>query len=141
MDDLLELLQDVFSVATFFLFRANFLSCYRIIGWHLVAYWEEIKVLHSVTYGTASFMNLIGLFWVAGGLPSEVDSLKKNFYKKAHLRLIFVSTSKEPQFKKELLEEPEFCFLGWDILPYKRSSILAIMEALFKYTAFVFAMK
>ncbi|GFW19024.1 uncharacterized protein TNCV_165371 [Trichonephila clavipes] len=130
IDHLLELIQDVFSVPTFFLIVANFISCYRIIGWHFVTYWEEVRVLHSILYGTTSFMCLIGVLWVAGGLPVEVNNLKKKFSKKVHLRLIFVCTSKEPQFTKELLEEPEFCFTGWDILPYKRSSILAIMGTL-----------
>ncbi|GFX84402.1 hypothetical protein TNCV_4135121 [Trichonephila clavipes] len=71
----------------------------------------------------------------------EVDDLKKKFYEEAHLRLIFVPTSREPRFKKKLLEEPEFCFSGWDILPYKRSSIVTIMGTLFTYTALAFTFK
>ncbi|GFX66481.1 uncharacterized protein TNCV_1291621 [Trichonephila clavipes] len=141
MDDLLELVQKVFSVPTFFLIIANFVSCYRIIGWNFVTYWEEVRVIHSVLYGATSFICLIGVLWVAGGLPVEVASLKKKYYKKAHLRIIFVTTSKEHRLKQELLEEPEFCFTGWDILPYKRSSILAIIGALLTYTALVFTVK
>ncbi|GFT33483.1 uncharacterized protein NPIL_668821 [Nephila pilipes] len=137
IDDVLEVVQRSFSTTSFFLITTNFVSCCRLFGWNLMYAWHSVKAIETFFYGVSSLGCLIGILWVAGGLPIEQQKLKKEFYKKSLLRLIFVGISQEPRLTKELLDSPDFVFSGCNILFYKRSSILVVIGTLLTYTILV----
>ncbi|GFS79151.1 uncharacterized protein NPIL_361701 [Nephila pilipes] len=137
IDDVLDDVQEVFSVPSLFLILANFSSCCRIFGWSVLDFQCDRHIIRILFFAIVSFTCLSGILWVAGGVPTELSNLKRNFHKKSHLRLIFVRTPKEPQYKKQLLGEPDFVLTGCNVIFYRRSTLLAIIGALITYTILV----
>ncbi|GFS56943.1 uncharacterized protein NPIL_395681 [Nephila pilipes] len=140
IDDVLDNIQAVFSFPSFFVVVSSFLTCCSALGFILMATKDNYStdaVLVVVFYAITNSTCLMGILWFAGGVPFELKKLKKSFYKKAQLRLIFVRPSKEPQCKREIMEKPDFVFMGCDILSYKRSSIFVVIGTLLTYTVLV----
>ncbi|GFT43917.1 uncharacterized protein NPIL_386621 [Nephila pilipes] len=137
IDDVLDDIQEVFSVPSLFLILANFSSCCRIFGWNVLEFESDKKIVKTTFYAVVSFTCLSGTLWMASGVSTELNNMKKIFHKKSHLRLLFVRTPKETQYKKELMGEPNFVLSGCDIIFYRRSTLLTIMGALLTYTILV----
>ncbi|GFT09900.1 uncharacterized protein NPIL_313161 [Nephila pilipes] len=140
IDNLLEDIQSIFSLPSFFIIAANFSACGTVIGRFMYYDLENFRgraITDSMILGINAFVCLICILWIAGGLPVHVQKLKEAFYKKAHLRLLILNSTKEPHLKRELIEKPEFIFTACDILSLKRSAILAIFGTLLTYTVLV----
>ncbi|GFY39001.1 uncharacterized protein TNIN_495071 [Trichonephila inaurata madagascariensis] len=137
IDDFLENIQDIFSVPSFFIIFSSFLSCSSVLGCRLVSGWNTYSVILNMTrlcYGLFGFFCVAAVFWTAGELPIQLHNLKEAFYKKAHLRFVFIDCSEESLCKRELLDKPEFVLNGCDVLSYKRSSLIAFVGAMLTYT-------
>ncbi|GBM79019.1 hypothetical protein AVEN_23060-1 [Araneus ventricosus] len=142
IDDILESVQEVFSVPSLFLIAANFLSCMYALGMFLdvVPYSEYILFITDfLLYGGISFTAWTFILWAAGGLPVKMDELKKSFHKKAQLRLIFRSTLSEQQIIREMFVKRQFSFTACDLFSYRRSTILALLGTLLTYAFLVFS--
>ncbi|GFS46020.1 uncharacterized protein NPIL_73061 [Nephila pilipes] len=142
IDDVLENIQDVFSLPAFFVVAANFTSCMTIIGWFLhidLANYHAHMFAQTVFLAINSFGCLTFLLWIASCVPIQMQKLKEAFYKKAHLRLITYRDLGEPQLKTELFQKPDFTFTGWDLIPFKRSTLVAVFGTLLSYTVLLVA--
>ncbi|GFX02662.1 uncharacterized protein TNCV_2011061 [Trichonephila clavipes] len=137
IDEILKMVQDIFSVPSFCFMLANTIYCYAILGFYLITTMQIYDIMDFSVIGISSFLCLIGTLWIAGALPVELNNLKEMFYEKAYLRLIFFGFYKEQNFRREIFEKPDFVFSGCDILFYKRSSILAAVGTLITYTVLV----
>ncbi|GFY46731.1 uncharacterized protein TNIN_294531 [Trichonephila inaurata madagascariensis] len=137
IDEILKITQEIFSVPSFCLIVANSISCYSMLGWYLMDTMRISQLIQSVFIGICSFLYLTGILWIAGTLPVELNKLKDTFHEKAYLRWISFGFHSEKNFRKEILDKPEFVFTGCDILHYRRSSILAVVGTLITYTLLV----
>ncbi|GIY58119.1 uncharacterized protein CDAR_431811 [Caerostris darwini] len=127
MDGVLNNIQNIFSVPIFFMLIANLLSCGTVVVWILQFNFEEYRlymVIGSVLFAINSFSSMTAVLLMAGQVPIQLQKLKESFYEKAHLRLISVCDLNEPQYKKELLEKPDFVLTGCDIISLRRSTVL-----------------
>ncbi|GFT08036.1 uncharacterized protein NPIL_187371 [Nephila pilipes] len=137
IDDILDIIQEIFSVPSFFFILGYFVSCCRAFAWNLTL---RVKTpIQWLTFidGVIILMSLSTALWVSGGLPENINKLKEAFYKKTHRRIIFVGTSEEPDLRKELLDKPDFVLTGCGVLFYRKSSVLAAIGALLTYTVLV----
>ncbi|GFR13684.1 uncharacterized protein TNCT_716391 [Trichonephila clavata] len=103
MDDILENLQDIFSMPSFFLIISHLLICCTVLGITMtgnVMRWAEVK---AVFYGIPNLVSLIVILWIAGGLPVDQNKLKSAFCKRAHSRFRIIFPSDE-QCKREVLD-------------------------------------
>ncbi|GFT73396.1 uncharacterized protein NPIL_511361 [Nephila pilipes] len=137
IDDILDIIQEIFSVPSFFIILGYFASCYRAFAWNLTHRVKTLIQLFTVIDGIINLISLSGSLWVSGGLPENINKLKEAFYKKTHRRIIIVGTSGEPDLRKELLDKPDFVLSGCGILFYRKFSILAIIGALLTYTVLI----
>ncbi|GIZ01966.1 uncharacterized protein CEXT_622911 [Caerostris extrusa] len=99
IDDILEKIQAIFSLPAFFLIAGNFLSLRFCWGSTCTLAKEMYRSYHmkeSVFYGISSFFCLTVILWVAGGVPIQVQKLKKHFIKREHLRLLTITDFDDP---------------------------------------------
>ncbi|GIY58120.1 uncharacterized protein CDAR_431821 [Caerostris darwini] len=144
VDCVLNNIQNIFSVPIFFMLIANLLSCGIVIIWTLQYNFEEYRLymaVRSVFFAINSFGSMAAVLWVAGQVPIQLQKLKESFYEKAHLRLISVCDLDEPQFKRELLEKPDFVLTGCDIISLRRSTVLGVFGTLLTYTVLLVSIK
>ncbi|GFU45839.1 uncharacterized protein NPIL_572391 [Nephila pilipes] len=140
IDCILDIIQDIFSLPSFFIVLSSFLSLYRVLAFNLtsrVIHYSSLTATVSLFYGVTGFFCFTSILWVAGGVPVELNKLKEKFYKKVHLRFIVLAITKEPKYKQEILEAPEFVLTGCGILSYRRSSILTLVGTLLTYTVLI----
>ncbi|GFU45838.1 uncharacterized protein NPIL_572381 [Nephila pilipes] len=137
IDDILDIIQEIFSVPSFFFNLGYFVSCCRALAWYLTHSVKTPIQLFTLVNGIIILMSLSTALWVSGGLPENISKLKEAFYKKTHRRIVFVGTSKEPDLRKELLDKPDFVLTGCGVLFYRKSSVLAAIGALLTYTVLV----
>ncbi|GFW74077.1 uncharacterized protein TNCV_4176241 [Trichonephila clavipes] len=138
IEDILQNIQDIFSLPSFFLVVENFLSCSAIIGFSLyngsansVAHTYAQSFLHTLNSSGC----LVLITWVVGGVPIQMRTLKEAFRKKKRLRLIYVCAREEISLHAECFENSDFVFTGCDVISFRRSLILAIFGTLLTYTA------
>ncbi|GFT73400.1 uncharacterized protein NPIL_511381 [Nephila pilipes] len=136
LDDILDNIQIIFSLSSFLLITSNILSCCTVLGINLNGI--NRRLTSVLFYGIPNLVSLIAVLWTAGGLPVEQHELKEAFYKKVHLRFLMLRCSEELQFKRELLEKPDFVLNGCNIFFYTRSSILTAVGTLLTYTLLVY---
>ncbi|GFU09683.1 uncharacterized protein NPIL_325911 [Nephila pilipes] len=144
IDDVLENLQAIFSLPSFLIIVANFLSCGSIVGWFLhfsLGSYEPFMIVESVFNGFNAFGCLVTVLWTAGSLPIRMQKLKEAFHNKSHLRLFTMQNFEESQLRRELFEKPDFVFTGCDMISYRRSSVLAAIGTLLTYTVLVITSK
>ncbi|GFV20510.1 uncharacterized protein TNCV_4142711 [Trichonephila clavipes] len=143
IDDVLDDIQNVFSMSAFFAIISCLMNCCNVLGIKLIPNLKHLymtDVIEVVFYGTAGLLCLTATLWVAGGLAIELSNLKEAFYKRAHSRFLLFPSLKEPNCKQELLEKPEFVLMGCNILSYRRSSLFTLVGALLTYTVLIFQM-
>ncbi|GFT05971.1 uncharacterized protein NPIL_283441 [Nephila pilipes] len=137
IDDILDIIQDVFSIPSFFFILGYFVSCCRTLAWYLAHSAKTPIHMLILIDGVIILISLNTTLWMSGGLPDNIHKLKEAFYKKTHRRIIFVGTSGEPDLRKELLDKPDFVLTGCGILFYRKFSVLAVIGALLSYTVLV----
>ncbi|GFX52760.1 uncharacterized protein TNCV_2922021 [Trichonephila clavipes] len=138
VDDILERLQDIFSLPSFFVILSNFFTCCSTLGILLTDNPSRITLVTAVFVGMPNLISLIVILWVAGGLPVEQDKLKNAFYKRAHCRYLIVLSSEEQQFKREILDKPDFVLNGCNIFSYTRNSFLTLIGTLLTYALLIY---
>ncbi|GFT33497.1 uncharacterized protein NPIL_668891 [Nephila pilipes] len=97
----------------------------------------QIDLIYNLING---FSCVAATLWIAGLVPIEMNTFKNSFYQKVHERLLHhqaVVGLEELHLKTDLFNEPEFVLTGCDILPLKRSTMLALVVTLFTYTVLV----
>ncbi|GFT25188.1 uncharacterized protein NPIL_641801 [Nephila pilipes] len=141
--DVLHKLQDVFSVPIFFMILANVLMCSAITGSLLLKSLDDFPIFLQIDliYNLISgFSCVAATLWIAGRVPIEMNTFKNSFFQKVHERLLHhhaVVGLEELHLKTDLCNEPDFVLTGCNILPLKRSTILAVVGTLFTYTVLV----
>ncbi|GBM65310.1 hypothetical protein AVEN_89682-1 [Araneus ventricosus] len=137
IDEFLGILQKVFSLPSFLLCAANFISCCTHVGWFVWIYtnnedWAmEISYIFIFINSTAS---LLAFLWTAGGLPLDMEALVNEFCKKLQCRLIHRGKADEIDLGKGLNEEPSFVLSGCGIVYFRRSTILSLIASIITYT-------
>ncbi|GFY76006.1 uncharacterized protein TNIN_213431 [Trichonephila inaurata madagascariensis] len=116
IDDIIEELQNIFSLPSFFMIVSNLFVCSSILGIILTGIHSELIIVNAVFFCIPNLICIIVVLWVAGGLPVEQHKLKGAYYKRAHSRFLIVMTSEKPQYKKEILDKPDFELNGLAVL-------------------------
>ncbi|GFU33344.1 uncharacterized protein NPIL_173911 [Nephila pilipes] len=137
-DDILDNIQDIFSLPSFLVITSNLLSCCNVMGINLNDINSDRRVISVLFYGIPNLLSLIAILWTAGGLLVEQHKLKEAFYKTVHSRFLIVHSLEEPQCIREILDKPDLVLNGCNILFYTRSSILAVFGTLLTYTLLVY---
>ncbi|GFU18462.1 uncharacterized protein NPIL_554641 [Nephila pilipes] len=139
--DVLNNIQNVFSVPILFIVLANVFMCSAITGRLLVKNDSKIPIsirLGFMYYLVNAILCIVITLWIAGSVPIEMNKFKETFYKKAQERLLLrIANTEELQLKIDLINEPDFELTGFDILPIRRSTIFALIGTLFTYTVLV----
>ncbi|GFR19941.1 uncharacterized protein TNCT_165131 [Trichonephila clavata] len=139
IDDILENLQDIFSIPSVFVTITHLLSCCSAVGMSVIGgNYSMTSALKAAFYGIPNLVSLLVLLWIAGSIPVEQNKLKGAFYKRAHSRFLTVFTSEEPQCKREILEKADFVLNGCSTFSYTRSSILAVFGTLLTYSLLIY---
>ncbi|GFS46553.1 uncharacterized protein NPIL_585601 [Nephila pilipes] len=144
IDEILDSIQNVFSLPSFFMIVANFFTTGTVIGWFLFldsSIYQLNEIAESVYHITTDFGCMIVVLWVAGGIPVQLEKLKDTFYKTLSLRYIFRCSVEEPQLKKELFGKINFVLTGCDVISFKKSTILTVCGTLLTYTVLIVSTK
>ncbi|GIX78355.1 uncharacterized protein CEXT_98481 [Caerostris extrusa] len=142
IDDILDAIQDIFSLPTFIIVVANLLNCFSVLSAYLDKYSMlmsgGISVITEWTLYTVNSLGcLIAVLWIAGDIPVEEYKFKNTLQKKINMRLLFAGNSEKFKSEKLLLLKQDFVFTGLDILSYRRSSIFTLFGALMTYTVLI----
>ncbi|KAF8797232.1 hypothetical protein HNY73_001517 [Argiope bruennichi] len=140
IDELLDNIQSAFSLPIFFIIIVNLLSCATSMGWFLHYEWNNFTadlIIQVGIYFTNGFCVLSTVLWTAGGIPICLENLKNEFYKKSHQRFISKRNLDEIQIRRELFEKQDFIFSACNIVPLRRSTLLATIGSLLTYTILV----
>ncbi|GFY76005.1 uncharacterized protein TNIN_213421 [Trichonephila inaurata madagascariensis] len=139
IDDILENLQDIFSLPSVFVTITHLFTCCSVVGMSITGgNFSKVNAVKSIFYGIPNLVSLIVLLWIAGSIPVEQNKLKSAFYKRAHSRFLTVFPSEEPQCKREILEKIDFVLNGCSIFSYTRNSILAVFGTLLTYSLLIY---
>ncbi|GFU22216.1 uncharacterized protein NPIL_455691 [Nephila pilipes] len=138
IDDILDNIQDIFSLPSFLVIMTNLLSCCIVLGMNLNDINSKARITSVLFFGIPNLVSLIAVLWTAGGLLVEQHKLKGAFYKKVHMRFLMLRCSEDLQCKREIRDKPDFVFNGCNIFSYTRSSILAAVGTLLTYTLLVY---
>ncbi|GIY51976.1 uncharacterized protein CDAR_251781 [Caerostris darwini] len=142
IDDILDVIQDIFSLPTFIIVVANLLNCFSVLSEYLDNYSMLLsggisKMIECTLYTVNSLGCLIAVLWIAGDIPVEECKFKRTLQKKINTRLLFAGNSEKFKSEKLLLLKQDFVFTGLDILSYRRSSIFTLFGALMTYTVLI----
>ncbi|GFY39000.1 uncharacterized protein TNIN_495061 [Trichonephila inaurata madagascariensis] len=137
---ILENIQEIFSLPSFFIVIQNFLSCSEVIGFYLYTSSSTKKyafrtLAQSFFYTLNSLGCLVLMIWVVGGVPIHIRKVKEAFRKKKRLRLIYACAREETPLHAEYFENSDFVFTGCDLISFRRSLILTIFGTLLTYAA------
>ncbi|GFY41669.1 uncharacterized protein TNIN_258551 [Trichonephila inaurata madagascariensis] len=136
--DALHKIQDVFSVQVFFIILANVFMCSSVIGGILIknfGEFDEFIQLDYMYYLFNSISCVVITLWIVGLIPIEMKKFQQRFYEKTYEKLLLrCFTVEEFHLKIDFCYEPDFVMTGCDILPLRRSTILALIGTLFSYT-------
>ncbi|GFY41115.1 uncharacterized protein TNIN_3011 [Trichonephila inaurata madagascariensis] len=92
-DDILENLQDIFSIPSFFLDSIAFINMLLVLRISMTRNVMKCVEAKAVFYGIPNLVSLIVILWIAGDLPTEQNKLKGTFYKRAHSKYLIVFPS------------------------------------------------
>ncbi|GIY21861.1 uncharacterized protein CDAR_430861 [Caerostris darwini] len=135
VDDILGDLENIFSKPSLFLIALNFVTCVYHLGTILVVSWRyRLIVFEALFNSVVHFICVTAVFWSAGSVPVALNKLNRTFCEKANSRLLLFRTSEGRKLKRELFEKPEFVLTGWDVIVYRRSSILTFVGTLLTYS-------
>ncbi|GBN20697.1 hypothetical protein AVEN_31923-1 [Araneus ventricosus] len=81
-----------------------------------------------------SCFGLLACLWMAGGLPVEAARFKETFRRKISQRLTYLRKEEAIHFEKCLPDVSSYILSGWDIISFRRSSILALAGTVLTYT-------
>ncbi|GFT33493.1 uncharacterized protein NPIL_668871 [Nephila pilipes] len=138
IDDIVDAIQDVFSLPSFLFITASLMACVNVVGRFLYARWNDNFNQYETTLQALCFFGIIAsILWVAGGVTISGNRFKVAFYKKSHLRLILGHENEEIRFQRGLFEAPELELTGCGLISYKRSTLLGIIGTLITYTIIV----
>ncbi|GFS45850.1 uncharacterized protein NPIL_226472 [Nephila pilipes] len=141
--DALHNIQDTLSMPIFFVILANVFMCSAVTGGLLVKSvgdFNKLLQMDFLYYLINGILCVVGTLWIAGRVPIEMSRFKNSFYQKTHERLLHqyaVVDSEEKHLKMDFCSEQDFVLTGYNILPLRRSTILALIGTLFTYTALV----
>ncbi|GBM43393.1 hypothetical protein AVEN_264612-1 [Araneus ventricosus] len=140
IDDILNCLQDVFSLPSFIIVISNLLTGFSITSLYLdlwISKYPELGIRLLSFNFINSFACLVFILWIAGRIPLEESRFKEAFHTKVKQRMIVVKTPEKLTFEKWLLSKPDFVFSGWDIFSYRRNSIFVLVGTLITYSALI----
>ncbi|GFQ64198.1 uncharacterized protein TNCT_213421 [Trichonephila clavata] len=86
IDDVLESIQETFSLPSFFIFTTHFLTYANIIGWLLcfdLADYKPHMFTQTIFFGSNAFGCVVVTLWIVGGLPVQMKKFRDVFYKKS----------------------------------------------------------
>ncbi|GFT25765.1 uncharacterized protein NPIL_414651 [Nephila pilipes] len=144
IDQVLNSIQEVFSLPSFLIIVANFLTCSSVIGWVLRGNPEtdgRAEYIEALFWGITNLSNLIRIMWLAGDIPIQVGKLKEMFYEKLRIRLFYARNQEEFQLKPELFGQSDFVFTGCHVISLNRSTVLAVCGTLLTYTVLLVSFK
>ncbi|GBN42386.1 hypothetical protein AVEN_174261-1 [Araneus ventricosus] len=137
VEDILNILQNLFYSSSFFICMANFCFCCTQIGWVVGIYGLEndwtMLTLFFLQFA-CSATSLLACLWVVGGLPIEMQAFVKEFQQKIEHRTMLKGREDEVNFGRRLDERSVFVLSGCDIIHFERSSILALAASVLTYT-------
>ncbi|GFR05975.1 uncharacterized protein TNCT_668851 [Trichonephila clavata] len=138
IEEILDAIQNIFSVPTFLIVFANLFTCAHILSLYLKqSNHTVLSYMEWVLYASNAVSCLIAILWIAGGVAIEERKFKDLFHKKAKLRMLLVESPDEPRLERWLFDKPDFVFTGWDIISYRRNTVLAVIGALITYTVLI----
>ncbi|GBN88187.1 hypothetical protein AVEN_245095-1 [Araneus ventricosus] len=137
VEDILNILQNLFYSSSFFICMANFCFCCTQIGWVVGIYglendWTLLTLFFLQLACSAA--SLLACLWVVGGLPIEMQVFIKEFLQKIEHRTMLRGREDEVNFGRRLDEKSVFVLSGCDIIHFERSSILALAASVLTYT-------
>ncbi|GFQ85604.1 uncharacterized protein TNCT_707761 [Trichonephila clavata] len=138
IDDIVETLQDIFSLPSFFVIMTHLFTCGSHLGINLIGNHSKIVIVKAVFYGMTNLVSLVVVLWIAGSLPVDQNKLKSAFYKKVHSRFLRVPILEERYCKREILDKADFVLNGCSVFPYTRNSILALIGTLLTYSLLIY---
>ncbi|GFT13127.1 uncharacterized protein NPIL_10321 [Nephila pilipes] len=138
IDDALHNIQNVFSEQFFFTILASVSMCSSVAGGLLIKDFGKFHIVMQMDYMyyLINSISCVALtLWIVGRIPIEMKKFHHTFYERTQERLLrCYSSMMELQLKIDFLNEPDFVMTGCDILPLRRSTILALIGTLFTYT-------
>ncbi|GBN31476.1 hypothetical protein AVEN_211399-1 [Araneus ventricosus] len=102
LSDVVQPLQNVFSVPSFLISVAHFSNCIIINALTVNNFFQNkhyAEVIQWIFMITHSFGGLLSCLWIAGRLPMEAEILQEEFRKKMRQRLLIVSKNDEIRFE------------------------------------------
>ncbi|GFU71876.1 uncharacterized protein TNCV_1628171 [Trichonephila clavipes] len=138
VDDILDDIQDIFSMSSFFIIISNVSTCASVLSLYLHS--NSISVVTSIEwtlYAINSLGCLVSVLWIAGGVMVADQKFKESFHRKSKLRMFLDAIPTEPRLERWLFDKPDFVFNGWGILPYRRVTVFAVIGALVTYTVLI----
>ncbi|GBM45614.1 hypothetical protein AVEN_86550-1 [Araneus ventricosus] len=141
IDDILDSIQDIFSLPSFIIIILNLAACFSLLGLYLDMTSMQARgvifIVEWALYAGNAIAGLVLTLWIAGYVPIEDSRFKEEFYKKMKMRMLLLGLSEEMELEKWIITRPEFAFTGWNILSYRRSSVFALVGTLLTYTFLV----
>ncbi|GFU33640.1 uncharacterized protein NPIL_113521 [Nephila pilipes] len=141
IDETLSCIEDIFSKPSFFILVANLFICFCTLFFYLHSRKREDILLSLYSEWALHALNSLGclilFIWIAGEIPIKERKFKEIFYQKTQSRMYTTETAEELRMEKWLLYKPDFVFTGWDILPFRRSTVFAVLGTLITYTVLV----
>ncbi|GFU47399.1 uncharacterized protein NPIL_82451 [Nephila pilipes] len=136
LDDILEKVQAIFSMPSFFIIAGNILFCGSALMTindinreGLFSYVIVEIALRNIIYISCVFIML----WMTSKLSVQMKKLKNDFFKKVRSRILYTKNLKEINSKRNLFGQEDFVLTECDIILCKRSTILSITGSLIIY--------
>ncbi|GFU33649.1 uncharacterized protein NPIL_113571 [Nephila pilipes] len=136
VEEILEAMQDIFSVPTFLIIISNLSTCANMLSMYLTETNNNaLSYIEWTLYTLNCLACVITIVLFAEGVTTEECRFKDAFHKKSKLRMLLIAGPEEPRLGRWLLDKPDFVFTGWNILPYKRDTVFVVVGTLISYTA------
>ncbi|GFR18192.1 uncharacterized protein TNCT_129231 [Trichonephila clavata] len=138
IDDILDNIQDIFSMPSLFIIVSNLSTCASVLNLYLNSHTiSVVTYIEWALYAINSLGCLVAVLWIAGGVTVADQKFKESFHRKSKLRMFLDATPTEPRLERWLFDKPDFVFNGWGILPYRRITVFAVIGALVTYTVLI----
>ncbi|GBN62513.1 hypothetical protein AVEN_3195-1 [Araneus ventricosus] len=87
----------------------------------------------AIMTSTSVFISLIMMFWIPEQIPLEMENFTKIIRSKYEMRASSGIISQNPTVEKLLLEEKIFVVSGWNLIFFRRRSILPVLGTALTY--------
>ncbi|GFT27527.1 uncharacterized protein NPIL_580451 [Nephila pilipes] len=135
----LKSIETVFSLPIFLIIVANFLMCSSLLGGVLIKIKFDRDNMIFMFYFANAILCVLTTLWVAGSVSIEMNRFKEAFHQTTHERLLYYHETEreEIHLKMDLFSEPDFVLTGYNILSFRRNTILGVIGTLLTYTVLV----